>query len=242
MAKREESNNVFDLIQTIFGKGHEISILQEVIDVDMQLAYFDHLHLKGKILLPEELIEAEATLEREDIELEEVKDLLVCLAITPEVKAYRILEQFALKAKGNIRDWAVMAFQENRVHLETILGEQPQALISSGMGGVGHRLRYFVVMQPNDTSGFTPLQRDIIEKEVTYCLQKTDSLLEEMVNYEGFTCITVLIPLQVVLPDLFSEIIEACNLFGKFLSPHMIITNVKKLDEVEVRAAFAKGM
>jgi len=241
MAKGEESNNVFDLIQTIFGKGHEISILQEVIDVDTQLAYFDHLHLKGKVLLSDKLIEAEATLAREDMELEDVKDLLVCLAITPEVKAYRILEQFALKAKGNTRDWAVMAFQENRVHLKTILGEQPQALISSGMGGVGYRLRYFVVMQPSNSTSFTPLQHDIMEKEVTHCLQKTDSLLEEMVNYEGFTCLTVLIPLQIVLPDLFSEIIEACNLFGNFLSPHMIITNVKKLDEAEVRATLAKG-
>ena len=239
MAKLEE-DNIYGLIQNLLGKGHEISILQEVIDVDIQLAYFEHLHQHGKALLPEELAEVEETLNDSTTDIDELRNCLVCLAITPEVKAYRILEKYAASVQEEIRSWAIMAFQESRVHLQSSLDEQPHALISSGMGGVGHRLRYFVVIQPTTTSLFSAIQQEVLEKELNFSLNKADSLLENINYYDGFSCLTVLIPLQVSLPNLFNEIIESCNLLGSFLSDKMIITNVKMLGEEEVRSILAK--
>jgi len=239
MTKLEE-DNIYDLIQTLLGKGHEISILQEVIDVDTQLAYFDHVHRRAKVLLPDELAEVEVQLESKNTTIEEVRDCLVCLAITPEVKAYRILERYAGAAHGDIRSWAILAFQESRVHLQSTLGDHPHALISSGMGGEGHRLRYFVVIQPAAMPEFSVMQQEVLEKELDFSLRKADSLLEDIVYYNGFSCLTVLIPLKISLPDLFNEVIESCNLFGSFLSEKMIITNVKKLEEAEVRSILSK--
>ncbi len=237
-----EKDNVYDLLRSLLGNDHEVNILQEEVDVNTQLAYFDHVHLKGRALLPGEIVEVEKTLSKENLILADVKDMLVCLALTPEVKAYRILERFVGNSEGEIRCWAIMAFQENKVHLETSLGDQPHSLISSGMGGVGHRLRYFVVMLPALEPDFSLKQKAFLQKEVKYCLEGDDSLMEEIKFYDGFACLSVLIPLNVALPDLFHRIIDSCNLFGNFLSEKMIITNVKRLDEVEVRDIIAKGM
>ncbi|SDD00119.1 hypothetical protein [Williamwhitmania taraxaci] len=240
MAKLNE-DNIYGLIQNLLGKEHDISILQEVIDVDTQMAYFDHVHQQGKAFMAEELSAVEAKLNDSTTDLDGLRNILVCLAITPKVKAYRILEQFAERAEGEIHSWAIMAFQESRVHIQSSLGEQPHALISSGMGGEGHRLRYFVVVQPGSATMFSEPQKAILEKELNFSLNKVDSLLEHIIYYDGFACLTVLIPLQISLPNLFNEVIESCNLLGGFLSEKMIITNVKALEEAEVRSILSKG-
>ena len=240
--KKIGKDNIYDLLQTLLGSDHEVNILQEEVGVETQLAYFDHVHKKGKALLPGEVLDAGTLLSQENLLLADIKDVLVCLALTPEVKAYRILERFAASAEGDMRSWATMAFQENRVHLETSLGEQPRSLISSGLGGEGNRLRYFVVMIPALATDFTLSQKEFLEKEVKYCLQQDNSLMEEVVFYDGFACLSVLIPLNIPLPELFHKIIDSCNFQSKFLSEKMIITNVKRLDEIEVRDIIAKGM
>ena len=236
----QEDDNIFDLIQNLLGKDHEITILEEVVDVDTQMAYFDHVHQHGRTLPLGEVPEVGDKLNSKDVDIELAKDYLVCLALTPEVKAFRILEQYAGIAEGDIRSWAIMALQENRIHLLSSFGEQQHAMISSGMGGVGHRLRYFVVMQPAYNSTFSELERDILEKELDFCLRNADSQVEEFIHHDSFSCATLLIPLNVSLPEFFTQYIASCNLLGNFLNDRMIVTNVKMLTESEIRAILAK--
>ena len=44
----------------------------------------------------------------------------------------------------------------------------------------------------------------------------------------------VLVPIQILLTDLFSKAIDECNEFGNFLKRDCIITNVKPLDLDEI--------
>ncbi len=48
----------------------------------------------------------------------------------------------------------MLAFQENKMLLESSLLDENQILISTGLGGKGMKLRYFTVMQTFDRKGF----------------------------------------------------------------------------------------
>jgi hypothetical protein len=44
----------------------------------------------------------------------------------------------------------------------------------------------------------------------------------------------VILPLKALLKDIFRGIIDECNQYGDFLDEDMVITNVKRLNTVEI--------
>ena len=232
----EENSNLRKIQEAIDSLPENFSILEEQIDVNLQMEYFDYTRDKRNNQKIEDFAAAEMQLNDPAEKTNTKKHLLVQLAGHDQVEAFRVIERFHKKAKGKLRKWTVLALQESRMILQSsLLGEQ-QVFISTGLGGKGQNIRYFIALMKKDTkSPFSGTQTRIIETEFSFFLSRSEGKLENM-RFEGeFALGSFLFPLKKNLQDIFRSFIEECNQYGDFLHEDVIITNVKTLTVDEVR-------
>lgn len=232
----EEEENIFEKIQELLGnfKGN-YSVLQEQVDIDVQLEYFESSKKfrKSKLEKDPHILIDKLNSASSDLNLK--KNILIQLASVDQVEAYRAIESYRKNPDPELKDWATLAMQESRVLLESSFLDENQVLISTGLGGKGSKLRYFIVLIARIGLAFEDHHRKIITNELSFILQKYGSDLEEVQYSDRFAAVTALIPLKVSLNNLFNEIIEECNQFGDFLHSNVIVTNVKVLSFDEIK-------
>ncbi len=232
----EENDHLKKIQQTIDSLPDNFSILEEQIDVELQMEYFEFVKDKRSNEPVTDFEQAELQLNDPEIEEEQKKLLLVRLAGLDQVEAFRIIERFHHEQQGVLRSWAVLALQESRMILQSsLLGEQ-QVFISTGLGGKGQNIRYFIALMKKDTEEhFSDTQKKVVENEFRYFLEKGEGELEEFVFEEGLALGVFLFPLKKNLQDIFRSFIDECNQYGNFLREDVIITNVKRLTVEEVK-------
>ena len=230
-----EAENIYAKIREIFGHiPDNLNILQEQIDIDLQMEYYAHARNRDKALQEEEILKNKNELFSASCTTEVKKDLLTQLASLENVEAYRIIEKFLEQPDEKLRDWAVLALQENRMLLETRFLDENQVFISTGLGGKGSRLRYFIVLLSKKRSPLNETQVKVIRGEFDYLLSHHDSELEDIQFYDKFVTMRVLIPMHITIKDLFRKGIDECNQFGDFLRINFMVTNVKQLTAEEI--------
>ena len=232
----EENNNLKKIQEAIDSLPDNFSILEEQIDVNLQIEYFDYAKEQRNNKNAEDFTEYEKILNDPDEPEKKKKYILVQLAGHDEVEAFRIIERFHKSARGKLRKWAVLALQESRMILQSsLLGEQ-QVFISTGLGGKGQNIRYFIaLMKRNTETDFSEGQKKIVKTEFQYFLEKCEGELEEIRFEEGFALGLFLFPLKRNLQEIFRSFIEECNQYGNFLHEDVIITNVKQLSVKEIK-------
>ena len=233
----EEKNNLRKIEETIRSLPDDFNILEEQIDVEVQMKYFEFTRdPKNSVPVPDVGL-AEQILSDPSVELDTKQKLLVQLAGLDQVEAFRLIERFHKEAKGFLRSWSVLALQESRMILQSsLLGEQ-QVFVSTGLGGKGQQIRYFVVLlhQPKNEA-FSKSQEKIIQNEFDFFLHNDNGQMEELTfDPEGFAFGTFLFPLKNDLQRIFHSFIEECNQYGGFLQENVILTNVKKLSLQEIK-------
>ena len=125
--------------------------------------------------------------------------------------------------------------------IESKLLDENKVLISTGLGGKGFKLRYFVVLFSKDEKEFGPFQQKIIRNELTYAIKKVNGELEEITFHDHLATVISVIPLHVSVQDLFYNIIDECNILGNFLNSNYIITNLKILTLDEIHEILAEN-
>lgn len=232
----EENENIHDKLQELFGKDPgNFNILQRQIDVDLQMKYFDLSRKVKDELDVEEVLNQSENLFEDEISEEEKKDLLAKLASIEDVKAFRIIEEFYADAPESLAEWTALAYQESRMLIESRLLDQNQVLISTGLGGKGEKLRYFVVLLGRTDNYLTDLQKKVIKSEFHYILNKHDSEIEAVNFSESMATIKAVIPMKEPVKAVFEEAVVECNNYGNFLKDNFIITNVKELSFREIK-------
>ncbi|PIF05663.1 MAG: hypothetical protein CSA36_05670 [Draconibacterium sp.] len=237
--ERNKEEDIFQNIQQAFENlPDNFSILEEQIEIELQMKYFDFARKVRKKDNVEECFEQREELFLPDMGEERKREILSALATIDDAKAFRTIEKFVESSEGEIRQWAVLALQESRMLLQTSLLEEQQVLISTGLGGKGKSLRYFVVFihrvhneMPDDT------QQKILHDEMVFSLKQNNGDLESMDFKEGFTSALVLLPLQIEIQQFFNDIIDECNQYGNFLEEDVLVTNVKILSGSEILQA-----
>jgi len=226
----EEIRKAFDEIPDNF------NILEEQIDIDEQFSYFEiskKLRENSEAVtgIPENIGE----LYLSDTTVERKRELLVLLALVPDVKAYRMLEDYIPKADKAVRNWAVLALHESRMLLQSSLLDEKQVFISTGLGGKGKMLRYYVVFITSTPDKLLKKsQQKLLKDELIFALKKEKGEFESIDFSEGFASSLLLLPLKAILKEVFAGIIEECNQFGNFLDEDIILTNVKVLSRSEI--------
>lgn len=210
------------------------SVLEEQIDVELQIEYFKfakNLREKGN---PAEYLSKTDLLFDPAASADLKKKILASLASSGEVEDFRTIEKFLANPDKELKDWAILACQEGRMLLQSTLLDEQQVFISTGLGGKGHKLRYFIVFIHKSGENLSEMQKKLLRDELIYTLEKNEGEMEEFSELLDFTTALVILPLRSPLKDIFRSIIDECNQYGNFLKDDMVITNVKRLNPVEI--------
>lgn len=210
------------------------SILEHQVDVKVQMEYFEFSKNHTKEDDSDRLIFNESALYNQETSLEDKKSLLVNLASVDRPEAYRVIERFVSTAPEELREWSLMALQESRMLLETRLLDEQQVYISTGLGGKGGKLRYFVVVFSTSNQEFTSTQKTLINSEFELALRGFHSEVEELNFFKSYASIVALVPLSIHVKQPFQTAIDECNSLGEFIQEGFLITNVKILDQTEI--------
>ena len=236
----KEEGDVFKKFRDSFSKmdGH-FHILEQRVPVELQMEYFKYSEQVRKERAKPDLNDMDYTAFRESLSnLESTTDykkyILSMLATSREVKAYRMLEDYVQHPDEDVSNWAYMALMESRISLESELSDEKQIYISTGLGGKGEKLRFYVLMLSRDRKPFLEYQRKVIEREFAYFLPKADCEIERLTIGEQYVELVFLIPVRADIKLTLDKVINECNQYGDFLSDIFTITNVKELTEQEV--------
>ena len=229
-------DNIYDKIQELLGSiPGNVTILEQQIDADVQLEYYNYTQKLEDSFNPEEVLKNRETIFSNDITLDHKKHLLVQLANIDSIEAYRTLEKYMNGSQDQLKDWAKLALQECRLLLESKLLDKSQVLISTGLGGKGLKLRYFTVLLASNLKHYSAFEKKIVTEEVLFAIKKSKGELEQIQFDKELCTIISIIPLQIPVQGLFDELINECNQYGDFLNPDYIITNVKVLPNNQIR-------
>lgn len=233
--------NIYDKIQELLGViPGSVSILEQQIDSDLQMEYYNHAEKLKKKFDTEYVLKNRDSVFEEDQSVEDKKDMMVKLASIDSIEAYRTLEKCTGTMSDHLKDWAILALQENRLLLESKLLDQNRILISTGLGGKGLKLRYFAVLVSSSGQSFSDFDRKIILNEIRFAIKKSGGELEDIQFDEELCTVLSIIPLQVAVQKLYDDIIQECNHFGDFIKKDYIITNVKVIPNGEIRQLTGK--
>ena len=236
----KEEGDVFKKFRDSFSKmdGH-FHILEQRVPVELQMEYFKYSEQVRKERAKPDLNDMDYITFRESLSNPESttdykKYILSMLATSREVKAYRMLEDYVQHPDEDVSNWAYMALMESRISLESELSDEKQIYISTGLGGKGEKLRFYVLMLSRDRKPFQEYQRKVIEREFAYFLPKADCEIERLTIGEQYVELVFLIPVRADIKLTLDKVINECNQYGDFLSDIFTITNVKELTEQEV--------
>ncbi|HYQ57768.1 MAG TPA: hypothetical protein VEP89_10515 [Draconibacterium sp.] len=210
-------------------------ILEERIDVGIQMKYFKFVKKLRDKGISESCFEARNELFDPEIGDERKREILCAIAVYDDVAAYRTLEKFVEESKGDMKQWGILALQESRMLMHSSLLDEQQVFISTGLGGKGKKLRYFVVfISDNEFEMLSSAQQKLLKDELIFELNHNEGEFESMDFMEGFSSALVMLPITAEIKDVFQRVIEECNQYGGFLSEDMVITNVKILSRGEI--------
>jgi len=229
----------FDKLQNMSEKFPErFNILEEQIDVKLQLRYFNfskRVKKQANKNNEEFILEDQPDIFSKDISMEDKKTILVKLASIDDTKAFRIIEDYSKKPDTELHHWALLALQESRMLIESSLLDENQVFISTGLGGRGNMLRYFIVLVGDNIEEYQEFQQKMVKSEFDFALKKNNSELE-IIEFKGrYALLTALIPFKIQLQSVFRSAIEECNQYGGFLKSNFLVTNVKKLSIDEIK-------
>ncbi|MCK9562386.1 MAG: hypothetical protein M0R02_06660 [Bacteroidales bacterium] len=232
----QEQEEIFEHIQKLFDTNPEsFNIIEEEIDIGLQMNYLKRSKkLQKHTLKLEEVLAKVPLLQDTSVRFEEKRDLLIHLANFDEVEAFRAIESFWETAEEEIKPWASMAYRESKMLLESSLLNEKQILISTGLGGKGYKLRFFIALVHAEKENFNDTQKKLITNEVEYAVQSSQGEMESVDFENDLAKITALIPINASVKKTIKNAITECNQYGNFLSEHFLITNIKKLESFEI--------
>lgn len=219
-----------------------LHILESSVPVEKQMEYFHFSEnvKKDKTVHPISIDDQIIALNMPETSLEEKKYFMVKLAGTAEVPAYRALEAYAHEPDPDLSDWAAMALMEARIALEAELSDEKQVFISTGLGGKDARLRFFTLLKATDLKPFSDYQRQLIEREFPFFLQKHEGEIESMEVKDKYITLVFLMHFNKNIKLALDEAVTECNQYGDFINPSFLITNVKIYSEEEIQKELEK--
>jgi len=231
-----DEEHLMEHLQLLFNNNPQsFNIVEEQIDIELQMSYFKRSkRLKKKAVKLAEIIEKVPLLYLPEVRVEEKRDILIHLAAFEEVEAFRAVEAYWKVADGDVKPWASMAYRESKMLLESSLLDEKQILISTGLGGKGQKLRYFMVFINSQNNDFSETQQKVVKNELDYIFQKQEAEIESIIFDNQLIKVFSLIPIHIAVKDIVTAAVSECNQYGNFLSDNFLITNVKELENEEI--------
>ncbi len=213
----------------------KFSILEEGVDIQIQKEYISHSETFDRGELTEnETFGLGNMLFEENQPLEKKKGVLVLLAHLGTIQAFRQIEKYKNYSHNQLKEWTLLALQECKMFLESYLLDESIGLISSGLGGLANRLRYFFLVLPLTNQSFTKKEKNIVEDEFILVCKDLNSILETVNFSDTFIGVTVLVPLDVAIGNVIETGIKKCNELGDFVFEYYYTTNANIPKQSEI--------
>ncbi len=225
-------------LENVQGQFH---ILETSVPVETQMKYFHYSEDIRKDENKPTIEEATDILHNPETSDEEKKLAMVALAISGDVKAYRVLETYSQHPAEELKDWAGLSFLQAKMILESEFSEEKHIFISTGLGGKGDMLRFFSFFKSKDLLPFSPYQIQLIEKEIPFAIHEAHGNVENLEVSENYFCIVFLINIKSNIKNILENAIIECNQYGDFIDRSFIITNVKVFDEEDIKKELERG-
>ena len=231
----KEHENLYEKIREILGGAPgNLKILEQKIDMDLQMEYYDCSMRVREERSDEWALEHMRYLQEPGYSVDVKKEILARMASIESVECFRAIEAYMEQTREPLLSWAILALNESRMLLESKIMDENQVFISTGLGGKDEKLRYFVVLMSRTRVDITSTQKMVIKNEFEFILKKFNSVMEEA-NFSGYLAtILLLMPMNHSLKSVFKEAIAECNRFGDFLNDDFIVTNVRILSFGEI--------
>lgn len=210
-------------------------ILEDLVPIKEQMyyfKYFDQLRKENSQFNPEEEI---AILFSSEESVERKRRSLTLLASIPDIGAYRSIETYhSNPIDKELENWSSMSLVSSRIILSSDLSGHQQIYISSGLGGQDKKLRFFSLFSTLNREPFTNLQKEIIEREFKFQIQRAEVIIEKFEIENNYFTILMLFPFDINVKSSLNDAIAECNQYGNFLDKKYLFTNVKILDKMEI--------
>ena len=211
-------------------------ILEELVPIEEQMEYFqyfDRLRTDNELFVRDDEIDI---LFSPDATIREKKRSLALLASIPDVGAYRSIETYqSSPQEPELKNWSSIALVGSRIVLNSDLSGKQQVYISSGLGGHNQKLRFFSLFTTPLRENFTDLQKEIIEREFKFQLEKADVEIEEFKIEMNYFSILMLFPFDTDVRAILKATIEECNKYGNFIDINFLFTNVKIFSDSDIQ-------
>lgn len=231
----KKSDSIYDLLSDYLDVGQQnVSLLEKQIDSETQSEYFEYSRVLANNKSNEEIIRDKDLIFDNSISIDHKKNILAQLATVYSVEAYRTIEKYLHQSNNLLYNWTYLALQESKLLLESRFMNENKVLITTGLGGKGNKLRYFIVFFTKNGSAITDIQKKIIKGELDFAFNNNGVELEDIVFEDGIASILTIIPIHIAIQQLFENIIKECNEFANFLFNDYIITNVRVLSKEEI--------
>lgn len=217
-------------------------ILEEHVPIEEQMEYFRFFDKVRNEKVPFERDEEIVILYSANQPVSRKKKSLIRLATLPEVAAYRAIETYHSSPHDpELENWAAMALVGSKVILSSTLSGEQQVYVSSGLGGLDMRLRFFALFATKDRSELTDVQKELIEREFRFQLQQAEVDIEDFTIKENYFTLLMLFPLEAEPKISIDAAIEEINKLGNFLDRKFLFTNIKILNEEEIQQVLERG-
>ena len=230
------SNKLENLLANAGGK---YNILEEQIDINLQIEFFK---LLGKLTKENEKL-TDIHLETEQLfnqetTIEEQKIILTKLSYTEKPEAFRAIERFINSGNKKLKSWSILALQHCTINLENHFLDEQKIFISTGLGGKGDKLRYFIVCKLKSNSNITNTQKKLIQTEFEISFKNKNSEIEKIHYFDKYFSVSGLIPIDISVNEIIKKAINELNNYGGFIYDKYLVTNIKTLNVVEIKKYF----
>jgi hypothetical protein len=167
------------------------------------------------------------------IPLPDKQTILAQLSQCDTVEAYRLIERYTHHPESALEQWSKIALYECRMRLEQTLLDKPIGLISTGLGGEGHRIRYLVVLgyrkhPPSEDSHH-------IERIWQSVCQRHDSVLESLQHHPSYVTAHILVSMDVAVGTVIEESIVLMNHEDNQIYQDYLVTNVSEPTDEDIQ-------
>jgi hypothetical protein len=235
----ENSSNPMDFFQRY---PYKIKIINLQVDMKIQMEYFDLLSEVCHGRNPETLanIPKEKAFDHK-IPLAYRKRMLVWLSCSEEVDVLRELEQYEKGCPENIKDFVSMCVYQCRANIESALLGEHYAVVASGMGGEGNKIRYFAALTTLSGEAWNATEQHLLSEELKLASKEQDTVIE-LLEFSGkYAKILLLTPITLSPVTVIRNAKDASNALGAFIGQQEVITNVSRLSDEELDRMFKGG-
>ena len=216
-------------------------VLKEGIDMQIQKEYLDYSHsFEHGELTDKETLQLSSILFSPETSLTGKKKALTILAHVGTITAFRQIEKYCKNPDKDLRQWAALALGESRMLLESTLTDRNIGFISSGLGGIKNKLRYYFLVLPVKDRPFTLTQKNIIKNEINFVAKDLNCVVEVVDKNDNFVGLTVLVPMDLAVGTFIETGIKKCNELGDFVYEHYYVTNMEVPDKAEIEEIIKK--